>query len=86
MDYASLEEKKSPQWVVFPNPSNGIIQLKGNITVPAKLTIYTFLGNKVMEKKFTGEEIDLSDLPSGNYLVELTKDDKVIGTTSIIKN
>jgi hypothetical protein len=39
-----------------------------------------------MEMKFMGEEIDVSDLPSGNYLVELTKDDKVIGATSIIKN
>jgi N-acetylneuraminic acid mutarotase len=85
-DYATLEENKSLQLVVFPNPSNGIIQLKGDVTIPAKLTIYTFLGNKVMEMKFTGEEIDVSALPSGNYLVELTKDDKVIGATSIIKN
>jgi len=85
-DYTSLEENKASPLVIFPNPSNGLIQLKRTSTEPALISIYNLSGIKVMEKKFTGEEIDLSNLPGGNYIVKLISDEKVLGSTSLIIN
>ena len=85
-DYTSLEENKASPLVIFPNPSNGLIQLKRTTTEPALISIYNLSGIKVMEKKFTGEEIDLSNLPGGNYIVKLISDEKVLGSTSLIIN
>ena len=85
-DYTSLEENKASPLVIFPNPSNGPIQLKGSTTEPALISIYNLSGIKVMEKKFTGEEIDLSNLPGGNYIVKLLRDEKVLGSTCLIIN
>ena len=85
-DYTSLEENKASPLVIFPNPSNGLIQLKRTTTEPALISIYNLSGIKVMEKKFKGEEIDLSNLPGGNYIVKLISDEKVLGSTSLIIN
>jgi hypothetical protein len=75
---------------LFPNPSNGIIQL--TISNPLQLnlnySVYNTIGQLVKEKKiansvYLNEYVDLSFLPKGNYLFVLTDNQKT-ATYSIV--
>ncbi len=66
------------EFTVFPNPSNGLVEVKVQRTLPqASLTIVNTIG-KVVEQydniRFAGNthQLDLSHLPSGMYVVILS--------------
>jgi hypothetical protein len=64
---------ETPQWPfrVFPNPADRSIRVmfEGQ---QASLKIYDLSGKKGMDREITsGEEIDISDLPSGAWVLEL---------------
>ena len=62
---------------IFPNPSTGILSVKlgANIIRPTELNIYDLLGRKVKNKKImegnNSLELNLSDLPSGSYVINV---------------
>lgn len=75
---------------LFPNPSNGNMQLTINNPLQFNLSysVYNTIGQKVKEKNisnsvYLNENVDLSFLPKGNYLFVLT-DNQKIATYSII--
>lgn len=65
---------------LFPNPTNGLVQL--NINLPEavdglQVRVNSLLGNTVFERQLGSisrynEQVDLSHLPAGTYLVQLT--------------
>ena len=67
-----LNELKADPFVVFPNPAKNEIRIdhfSGNIGV------YDFLGKKVLSKQVnTNETIDVSDLKSGTYTIQLQRE------------
>lgn len=67
-----LNELKADPFVVFPNPAKNEIRIdhfSGNIRV------YDFLGKKVLSKQVnTNETIDVSDLKSGTYTIQLQRE------------
>lgn len=56
---------------IFPNPSSGLFNIKGNIHNLSGLAIFNTFGNKVFEEKKISTQIDLSRLPSGMYFLSL---------------
>ncbi|MES2779614.1 MAG: T9SS type A sorting domain-containing protein, partial [Bacteroidota bacterium] len=66
-----LEFGKADKIQIYPNPSNGIITVEGNmIKERGVLVVYDVIGKQVRSLQLTGEvkqDINLSDLPSGMY-------------------
>lgn len=57
---------------VFPNPSNGIVNVKSNDKL-GEMTLYDFYGRKIwLEEKLTNENI-LPELQAGIYLLVVNK-------------
>jgi hypothetical protein len=60
---------------VFPNPSEGIINWdeQSNLGVPSKIVVFDLVGRVVFSKSdvISNNQIDLSDLPVGTYLLKL---------------
>lgn len=58
---------------VFPNPVEDILQIRSVESVE-EVSVYDVLGNLVFTDTLSGisQEIDMSNLPSGIYLVEIT--------------
>jgi phosphatidylserine/phosphatidylglycerophosphate/cardiolipin synthase-like enzyme len=59
---------------IYPNPSNGIFNLKSNNTAvnDVEVRVYSILGNRVYTKQFTtliNQTIDLTNQSSGIYMV-----------------
>lgn len=69
---------------VYPNPSNGIVNIKSNISF-AKIELFNIIGKKVFEtSSIKNNQIDVSQINSGVYLLRLidthnkTKSQKLI--------
>lgn len=71
---------------VFPNPTNGLIQINADLGGRKELTVMTISGQTVLEDAFLSKKktLDLSSLPAGMYLVKLTSKDGNV-TQRIIK-
>ncbi len=74
--------------IIYPNPVQStlnIINIKDNNAILA--TIYSLTGKKLIEKTSISKQltIDISELPSTNYLIEL-RNDKVNEVMKFFKN
>lgn len=62
-------------FTLYPNPASTIVNIKADKDIES-ITIYSVLGKKIMTKKNT-KTIDIRDLKSGIYLIQIiTKDNK----------
>lgn len=86
--FVGVEEELERQSIkLYPNPTHGDLQLEG-IQKPSDFLIYSALGKKVMSSRFfPGETIDVSGLPEGMYILEISGGDDVqTQTQRFIKN
>ena len=68
--YTTLKENiKDIEQVFYPNPVEKI--LKTNSTEKFKVEIYSISGNKVLEGQFNNQELNISQLKSGIYVLVL---------------
>jgi hypothetical protein len=81
-----FESDKDNEIKIFPNPSQNNIFIKSHSEISA-IKIYNAYGILVKTKfKHTEEELDISDLPDGCYLIKIEKEgDKLLKETLHIK-
>lgn len=70
---------------VYPNPTNNILNL--TIDTNAKVEIYNLLGKVIAIKNINvgNSKIDLSNYPSGMYLLKVTNENNQTKTIKIAK-
>jgi hypothetical protein len=66
---SSEEVFSEKEALVFPNPTNGIIKLR---TVVDELKLYNLNGRMIFNRKNAHQEIDVTHLNSGVYIMELS--------------
>ena len=69
--------------VLYPNPASNVVTIDGNFT-ELQVSIYDMLGKEITYQKVKNQ-LDVSFLQSGNYLVRLTDGEKST-THKLIKN
>ncbi len=72
---------------IYPVPANDIVYMKG---LPRNTTIeiYNILGNQLIKKEHNGDDllnIDVTNLPSGIYVIQIKQNETMIVTTNLIK-
>lgn len=77
----SVDKIEYEELVVYPNPTNGILNVSGNIT---NVAIFDVVGRKVYAQGVVENVIDLSYLSKGNYYIIANKDGKMVKTSVII--
>lgn len=80
------ESEKSGQLTAFPNPSyHGKFAIESNSNI-IRVEILDMLGVRVYEKNTSGNyfEIDLSEKPSGNYIMRVSYSNGGINTLKIV--
>ncbi|WP_397447599.1 T9SS type A sorting domain-containing protein [Polaribacter sp. R77954] len=72
--------------LVYPNPSNGIVNIKSNISF-AKIELFSILGKKVFETtSIQNNQIDVSHINAGVYLLRLLDNNNKTKTKKLIIN
>lgn len=71
---------------IFPNPAINQIKISNNSSVALKVSIYNILGDVMIARELTdlSVDIDISNLPSGIYIVAFANGDQVI-TQRLVK-
>jgi len=80
----SVENKLLTGLSIYPNPTKGMLYLKGDISQLKAINIYSFTGQHVMEVKSNFEAIDLRKLQSAIYFVKLDSEE-ASATLKIVK-
>ena len=70
----STEEELVAEVNLFPNPTNEYLNIEADVDMD-KYVMYNQFGELVMRGKFQ-KTLDVSELPSGGYIIVLYKDDK----------
>ncbi len=66
----SVSEEDLASMSVYPNPTNGLINIKGNDTQNYDINVYNYLGQRTLS--FYGKnQIDMTSLTNGNYLLQI---------------
>ncbi len=83
-----ITEEDNPHNIrLYPNPSTGMLTID-NIPERAEIHIYNVLGNMVYQQQYNNmikrTIIDLSDLPTGNYIVNIIGQDKVFSEKIVL--
>ncbi len=86
---SSVEEYATPflkEFTIYPNPTSGAITLTLEtmeaVNQPMELKVYSLIGQEMMKETinpFSGVkkvQLDLSQLPKGLYMVEVSSGDK----------
>lgn len=74
---------------VFPNPTNGIVQLTlSDLKKDLNFTVYDLSGRKILAKDISDVQtyIDLSSVASGEYLLAISSKSNTLKTIKIIKH
>lgn len=73
---SGLVEQNISNGIVYPNPSNGLLQFNGKANY---ITISDILGKIVFETKVAGNKtiIDLTTQPEGIYILKATENNKI---------
>lgn len=78
----SESSKMKNQISIYPNPAKDVFFVKSETPI-ANIELYDFLGKKLKES--TSNEMNISSLPRGNYLVKITDKEGNTQTKSLIK-
>lgn len=81
IDYLSINEESGINVTLYPNPTTGILNIKNGF---GSVRIMDLTGKVVLETAVTNDQIDVSNLLNGVYLLELTTE-KGIATQRFIK-
>jgi ELWxxDGT repeat protein len=63
---------------IFPNPTSGLITMSG-IDAPALVEVMDNMGRLVKKQSLVNDQLDISDLPAGMYILSInTADQKIV--------
>ncbi|MBL4661967.1 MAG: T9SS type A sorting domain-containing protein [Alcanivoracaceae bacterium] len=80
-DFESIDEFNKLSVVLFPNPTNGIVNVKmGALNEQPTITVFDMKGSVVYQKSAinSNEKIDLKALENGIYFIQVATDNAVI--------
>ena len=80
-----IEEIHSLVSNVYPNPTNGIIQIESTKEIKI-ISILSLRGKLVVKRESFSNRVDISNLKNGIYIIELLNTDSSKEHHQIIKN
>ncbi len=80
----STKDGIMPNISIIPNPSSEKIEIKGNILFD-QINIYTSSGVKII-RNISDRILDISDLPSGHYILEVENKGKSLAKQKFVKH
>ncbi|OCK50157.1 hypothetical protein BA768_05890 [Chryseobacterium sp. CBo1] len=80
----SVDDVKKNDFSIYPNPTNGMINVKGNSTIKS-LEITNTVG-QLLNAKFNSQQINLSSFPKGVYFIKINSEDGQLIIKKVIKN
>lgn len=68
-----INDQIKTQFSIYPNPAQEFLNITSPVPGEKKVVIYDVLGKQVMSTKVTAERMNISQLNSGVYIVQITQ-------------
>ena len=81
----SVSENAIADLQIFPNPTNDLLFVKGNVSEGIEFSIYSVNGKILMNEAYSSEGIDTQSLSKGIYFLTITSEESIV-TQKFIKN
>ena len=90
-EFAISEYNTDNKITIYPNPSNGFLQIdfEVNYNESIRIELFDCVGNRIMVDETNSNqqyELDIQKLNTGIYFLQFHSEDKLIGTEKLIKN
>ncbi len=86
MSNLGVQENELSNFTLYPNPANsGLVTIKTSVFGEKAVSIVDVLGKTVIETKVLNDDLDVSNLSSGVYLVRIQKDNAIATKKLVIK-
>lgn len=88
LDVKDIDQiKSSDQLIVYPNPTEGILNLKLESNMQSEIRLFNILGQQLLESIFEGTEkqLDLRSFTQGIYLLQVKTDGKTTSKKIILR-
>lgn len=72
-----IDELKNTNLIIYPSPAKNVLKIKGAVENETVFAVYDLSGKTLMTGFLTSNEIDIQELPSGNYMLNLIIDTKI---------
>ena len=83
---AAVNRNEIPNFSMYPNPiANGILKISTLSNSQKKVQIYNVLGKKVLSDTITNDELNVSKLSSGIYILKIQEEGKTATRKLVIK-
>jgi hypothetical protein len=69
---------------IYPNPTKDVLNITGDVSILKSIEVYSILGKRLIEVKENFNEINISNLQSGMYLLRVNTDEASV-TYRIVK-
>lgn len=63
---------------IVPNPSNGLIRIEGGSHEDSRVEVFNLAGSLIKSEHTISNSLDLSNLPSGVYVLRVRLDDRLV--------
>lgn len=73
-----INQKSNESIYVYPNPSNGLINISGLVTNMSSIRIINNIGELVLKSQVTNNHLDISLLPKGFYTLLIEQNNQII--------
>jgi hypothetical protein len=81
--YTGIEDNSQPMVQVYPNPVSGLLNIHG--LKDAKVELFSAKGEQVVSlNNFSGNSIDLSEMPAGIYIMNVTTTDGYVVRKKVV--
>ncbi len=81
---ADLAEESIVDWVAYPNPSNGTIYVKNEVSSSIDYVVTDVAGRTIANSDASNGQVIVSGLESGTYLIEAFDAGQSLGTQTVI--
>ena len=82
---ASVQENNIAGLAVYPNPSNGVLNIRTESNAVKNITIYNVLGAKVFQTTTAATQVNLPNINNGIYLLNIEENDQTATIKLMIK-
>ncbi len=86
--YVSVESKEKEQLKLYPNPSDGVVTISSLFEKDSKLLVYNVTGRLVKTVSLVAsaeQQVDLNELQTGVYLLQVNSKNKQFNTRLVVR-
>ena len=80
----NTDDSDNGKIVLYPNPANDVVRISGNDQMIYREIVIFDLAGRVVKQAFNCNEMDVNDLNSGVYMLQVVKDNGAHETTKLL--